>query len=86
MMTEIFNRWQDDILDGLIGLANIFDPDVFVLSGSMAEFTDTDYLTENVNKQIITSPTKVVKAQTGNYAGMIGAALLALGVGLDGGC
>ena len=52
----------------------------------MAEFTDTDYLTENVNKQIITSPTKVVKAQTGNYAGMIGAALLALGVGLDGGC
>lgn len=86
MMTEIFNRWQDDILDGLVGLANIFDPDVFVLSGSMAEFTDTDYLTENVNKQIITSPTKVVKAQTGNYAGMIGAALLALGVGLDGGC
>ena len=84
LMTEIFNRWQNDILEGLIGLANIFDPDVFVLSGSMAEFVDTDYLTRSVNAEIITTPTQVVKAITGNYAGMIGAALLALGVGLDG--
>ena len=84
LMTEIFNRWQNDILEGLIGLANIFDPDVFVLSGSMAEFVDTDYLTSSVNSEIITTPTQVVKARTGNYAGMIGAALLALGVGLDG--
>ncbi len=84
LMTEIFDRWQNDILEGLIGLANIFDPDVFVLSGSMAEFVDTDYLTSSVNAEIITTPTQVVKARTGNYAGMIGAALLALGVGLDG--
>lgn len=84
LMTEIFNRWQNDILEGLIGLANIFDPDVFVLSGSMAEFVDTEYLTRSVNAEIITTPTQVVKARTGNYAGMIGAALLALGVGLDG--
>lgn len=84
LMIEIFNRWQNDILEGLIGLANIFDPDVFVLSGSMAEFVDTDYLTRSVNAEIITTPTQVVKAITGNYAGMIGAALLALGVGLDG--
>lgn len=79
-MTAVFKRWQDDILAGCIGLANIFDPDVIVLSGSMAEFTDTDYLTCEVNKEIVTTPTKVVKAQAGNYSGMIGAALLALGV------
>lgn len=84
LMTEIFNRWQDDILAGLIGLTNIFDPDVIVLSGSMAEFADVDYLTEAVNREIVTTPTKVVKAQAGNYSGMIGAALLALGVGLEG--
>lgn len=84
LMIEIFNRWQNDILEGLIGLANIFDPDVFVLSGSMAEFVDTDYLTRSVNAEIITTPTKVVKAVTGNYAGMIGAALLALGTGREG--
>ena len=72
-MTEIFNVWQNDILDGIIGLANIFDPDVFVLSGSMAEFVDVDYLTKKTNEVIVTQPTKVVK-------GMIGAGLLALGV------
>lgn len=79
-MTKIFNKWQDDILAGIIGLANLFDPDCFVLSGSMAQFADTDYLERETNSQIITQPTKVLKATTGNYAGMIGTALLALGV------
>lgn len=77
-MTEIFNKWQNDILAGCIGLANIFDPDCFIFSGSMAEFIDTDYLEKNINKEILTAPTKVYKATTGNHAGMIGAALLGL--------
>lgn len=77
-MKEVFNRWQDDILAGCIGLANIFDPDCIVFSGSMAEFIDTDYLESETNSQLVTSPTKIYKATTGNYAGMIGAALLAL--------
>ena len=80
LMTNIFNVWQNDILDGIIGLANIFDPDVFVLSGSMAEFVDVDYLTKKTNEVIVTQPTKVVKGVAGNYSGMIGAGLLALGV------
>ena len=83
-MTEIFDIWQNDIINGIIGLADIFDPDVVVLSGSMAEFVDTDYITEKVNTEIVTQPTKVVKAQAGNYSGMIGAGLLALGVKTDG--
>lgn len=77
VMTEIFNIWQDDILAGCIGLANIFDPDCIVLSGSMAEFVDVEYLTSKTNSEIVTTPTKVVKASAGNYSGMIGAALLA---------
>ena len=77
VMTMIYERWQNDILEGLIGLANIFDPEVIVLSGSMAEFVDTDTLTKAVNKEIVTTPTRVVKAKAGNYAGMIGAVLLA---------
>lgn len=78
LMTKIFRRWQDDIMLGLVGLANIFDPSVIVLSGSLAEFVDTDYLTSEVNSQIVTTPTVVKKAEAGNYSGMIGAALLAL--------
>lgn len=77
---EILDKWQDDILAGIIGLANLFDPDCVVLSGSMAEFVDVEYLEKEANKEIVTTPFKVLKASAGNYSGMIGAALLALGV------
>ena len=77
-MKAVFNAWQNDILTGLVGLANLFDPDCIVLSGSMAEFVDTGYLETEINSQIVTAPTKVHKATTGNYAGMLGVALLAL--------
>jgi glucokinase len=81
LIIKIFNRWQDDITAGIVGLANIFDPDCFVLSGSMAAFVDTNKIEQNVNNQIVTTPTKVFKAKAGNYSGMIGAALLALQLG-----
>jgi len=80
MMAKIFERWQDDIINGTIGLANIFDPDCIVFSGSMAEFIDTQKIQDAVNAEIVTQPIVVKKGQAGNYSGMIGVALLALGV------
>lgn len=77
-MKQVFDKWQNDILSGIIGLANLFDPDCFVFSGSMAEFIDIEFLEKGVNAEIVTAPTKVYKATTGNHAGMIGVALLAL--------
>ncbi len=82
---KAFLKWQDDILAGCIGLANIFDTCVIVLSGSMAEFVDTEYIEKELNKEIVTTYTKVRKATAGNYSGMIGAALLAMNVGLNAG-
>ncbi len=76
-MIAVLNRWEDDITNGIIGLANLFDPECVVLSGSMAEFVDTEKIEKNVNEQIVTTPTKVLKASAGNFSGMIGAALLA---------
>lgn len=76
-MLEIFERWQNDITTGIIGLANLFDPDCVVLSGSMGEFIDPKKIEETVNQEIVTSPTSIRLATTGNYSGMIGAALLA---------
>ena len=77
-MTKIFNTWQNHIIQGIIGLANIFDPDCFVLSGSMAEFVDVQKIENEVNDEIVTAPTVVRKGSAGNYSGMIGAGLLAI--------
>ena len=68
--------WQDDIALGIVGLVNIFDPDCVVLSGSMEKFVDTEIIKEFVNKNIVTTPTKIFHAEAGNWAGMIGAVLL----------
>ena len=77
-MIKVFDMWQNHITQGIIGLANIFDPDCFVLSGSMAEFVDAKKIEEEVNSEIVTSPTSVRIGSAGNYSGMIGAALLAI--------
>ena len=77
-MLAVFNRWQDDLTTGIIGLANIFDPDCVVLSGSMAQFVDTKKIEEIVNQEIVTTPTSIRKGIAGNYSGMIGVALLAM--------
>ncbi len=68
--------WQNDIALGILGLANIFDPDCFVLSGSMEKFVDTKKIEKFVNKNTVTTPTKIYHAKAGNYSGLIGAALL----------
>lgn len=77
-MIEAFNRWQSDIATGIKGLADLFDPDCVVLSGSMAQFVDTKKMEEEVNCDIVTPATSIRQAVTGNYAGMIGVALLAM--------
>lgn len=81
-MLDVYHRWEEDITNGIIGLANIFDPDCVVLSGSLAQFVETDKVEKIVNKEICTTPTRVVKATAGNYSGMIGAALLAFQKGV----
>lgn len=81
-MTDIFNRWQNDLINGIIGLANIFDPDCVILSGSMAQFVDVKKVEDEVNKDIVTTPTSIRKGIAGNYSGMIGVALLAMERGL----
>ncbi len=75
---KILNTWQNDIIDGAVGLANIFDPDYIILSGSMAQFVDYEKVTNAVNKEIVTTPTKVIPAKFANNAGLIGAALFAM--------
>ena len=71
-----FDEWQDYLSKGLIMLGNVFDPEVIVLSGSMAEFVECEKIQDHVNAQILTQPFVLKKAKFKNDAGMIGAALL----------
>lgn len=82
IMIDILNKWQDDIIIGIKGLTNIFDPDCVVLSGSMAQFTDIKKIETEVNSDIVTTPTSIRLASAGNYSGMIGISLLALSQGI----
>lgn len=68
--------WQDDIALGIVGLVNIFDPDCVILSGSMEQFVDSDYVENFVNSKIVTTPTKIYHAKCKNNSGIIGAVLL----------
>jgi len=77
-MIKVLDRWQNDITNGIIGLANLFDPDCFVLSGSMAQFVDPKKIEDCVNSEIVTTKTSVRIGTAGNNSGMIGAALLAI--------
>ena len=75
--TKVFNIWKQDLITGLITRTNIFDPETIVISGGMGEFIDTDEIANAVNNEIVVAPVKIKLAKAGNYAGMIGAALLA---------
>ena len=71
-----FDQWQGYLVKGLIMLANIFDPEMIVLSGSMAKFVEYDKISQEVNSQILTQPFILKEAFLENNAGMVGAALL----------
>lgn len=77
-MLQAYNIWQNHVIAGIVGLCDIFDPDCVILSGSMGKFLDEEYMEKLVNEEICTPAVKIFKASSGNFAGMIGAALLAL--------
>ena len=74
---KVFNIWKEDLITGLINITNIFDPESIIISGGMGEFIDTEEIENAVNSEIVVAPVKIKLAKAGNYAGMIGAALLA---------
>ena len=74
---KVFNIWKQDLIVGLINITNIFDPESIVISVGMGEFIDTKKIENAINSEIVVAPVKIKLAKAGNYAGMIGAALLA---------
>ncbi len=71
-----FHNWQEMVKNGIVLFADIFDPEVILLGGSMAHFIDYKRLNEEANKMIVTMPFELKEASFENDAGLIGAALL----------
>ncbi len=74
---KVFNIWKKDIITGLINIVNIFDTESIIISGGMGEFINVEEAENEVNNEIVVSKVKIKHALSGNYSGMIGAALLA---------
>ncbi len=71
-----FHSWQEMVKNGIVIFADIFDPEVILLGGSMAHFIDYKRLNEEANQMIVTAPFELKEAAFENDAGLIGAALL----------
>ncbi len=73
---QAFDHWQSALENALVMMGNLFDPEVIVLSGSMAQFVEYEKLNRQANRDILTQPFKLKPAHFENNAGMLGAALL----------
>ena len=69
-------NWQEMVKNGIVIFADIFDPEVILLGGSMAHFIDYKRLNDEANRMIVTTPFELKEASFENDAGLIGAALL----------
>jgi glucokinase len=75
---EILNAWHQHIAIGLGGLINVLDPEVVVVGGGMAQFVDFEKLRMLTQERSMPQGIRLVPAQLGNQAGIVGAAYLAL--------
>ena len=78
---ETIFQFAKDFATGLVTLANVLRPEVFVIGGGMAKDADLflPYVNETLKNEVFGwdhAPVKAVMATLGNDAGIIGASLL----------
>lgn len=78
LAVKVFNDWEQDVVSGIVGLVNLFDPEVVILFGSLTEFMDFEKLEKSLNKEILMMPIELKKAKFENNAAIIGATLIAV--------
>lgn len=74
----ILETWHDHIAVGLGSLINVMDPDLVVVGGGLGQFVDFNRLNQLTQVRSMGKDFKVVPAELGNLAGIVGAAYLAL--------
>lgn len=75
---QIMDEWHHHIAVGLSSLINVMDPDMIVVGGGLAQFVDFDLLLERTKERSMNDTFKLVPAELGNHAGIVGAAYLAM--------
>ena len=75
---KAYHIWENDVIRGIAGLANIFDPEIVVLFGSLTDFMNFDKLQSEVNQQIVTMPLQLKHAKLKNNAALVGVTLAAV--------
>lgn len=78
---EVFDEFRYYLGEGLITIGNILRPEIIVIGGGISKSADLfiGYLEEYVNRGIYGGtaiPIRIIAAELGNDAGMIGATLL----------
>lgn len=73
---KALHKWQDEFVKALISMQEILDLEAFALSGSLAKIVDYQALEKAVLGQIWQPKVRILPAQTGADAGLIGAAML----------
>lgn len=78
---QVVEEFRHYLGEGLVSLSNVLRPEVIVIGGGMAAGSDLflEELNKKVNRQVFGGsvlPIKVVTAELGNKAGVIGASLL----------
>lgn len=82
---EIMGEYAERVALGLVVLANVLDPDVFVIGGGVSEASDlfldrtSEAFALRLQGRPYREPTPLRRARLGRMAGIIGAALIALG-------
>lgn len=83
--TAVVNQYIKYLSEGIVNLINIFTPEVLVVGGGISKEGENllERLRENVKKHVYFKgepSTKIVTAQLGNDAGIVGAAMTGQGV------
>ncbi|MGE0201778.1 MAG: ROK family protein [Candidatus Melainabacteria bacterium] len=78
LAATIVERWHQDIVDGMRSIINLLDPEAIVVGGGLAQFVDFDQLTTRLKPLVMTPAYRILPAELGNNAGLVGAAYLAI--------
>ncbi|HEY9758485.1 MAG TPA: ROK family protein [Oculatellaceae cyanobacterium] len=79
--SKALHTWHEHLAAGFVNIAQILNPDTFILSGGMSNVVDLELLTDLVKDRClvpIADALEIHKSSLGHFAGIVGAAQVLL--------